>query len=128
MKKVHAFFILGLMLAGCRVKDKVLPLDVWSQDCVELAPHENGYRLSGMCCSHLTLPQLNVNKKGIFITDGVYSSFTGAGFADTTLRVTGHMSEADSVLTIAYALDTLSIQKFRLKPGPRKKVCECFCD
>jgi hypothetical protein len=125
MKKIHAFFILSLMLAGCRVKDKVLPLDIWSQDCVELAPYEEGYRLSGMCCSHLTLPQLSVNKKGIFITEGVYSSY---GIADTTIRVTGHISDADSLLTIAYSLDTLNIQKFRLKPGPRKKNCQCFCE
>jgi hypothetical protein len=118
--------ILWVGMFSCHPQDP-LPVDTWSQGCIQLAPDPQGFRLSGMCCEYVILPQLKLNKNQQFVVSAEYFSFTGAGFAGRPIVVNGELSSNRKALTISYPLGT-NVMTYHLKPGAATVSCFCGCD
>lgn len=114
-----------LILLSCNPKDP-LPTNTWSQGCAQLTPDSQGYRLSGMCCAYLTLPQLELNKNRQFSVKANLFTFTGAGFASVPITVNGELSSDESTLTISYSTNSMTTT-YQLRPGIAKIACDCGC-
>lgn len=128
MKKNGLFLLaVAIALTACRSKNEVLPSQIWSENCVELTPEQDGYRLSGECCEYAVLPALKINKKGAFSVEGTHHSFIGAGYNTIPIRVRGQVAEDKSTLTLRYSVNTLS-KTYTFKPGPATIKCDCYCD
>ncbi|GHB58947.1 hypothetical protein [Persicitalea jodogahamensis] len=126
MKKLPFFLCsLCILILGCKSKDP-LPAEVWSSDCVELAPFEGAYRLTGVCCEYVLLPAIETNKKRTFKVKGSYHSFTGAGYTDIPIEITGNLAPNDTTLTLKYAVNSQE-NVFVLNPGSAEMKCQCFC-
>jgi hypothetical protein len=121
--------ILGLVwvLCSCTGETEPLPAESWSEGCVELSPHNNDYRLAGMCCAFMILPILRLDKNQSFSVSGRYNTFTGAGYAETVVTVTGRFSTPDNILLIEYPLNGQTITH-RLQAGRATVACLCGCD
>ncbi|WP_381528686.1 hypothetical protein [Spirosoma soli] len=119
--------ILWVCLLSCQPKEEPLPVSVWSQACVELAPYQQGYRLSGICCEYIILPQLRLDRNKQFSVKAEYFTFTGAGFAGRPISVNGNLSANGQVLTISYSTGA-TVTTHELKPGAATAFCYCGCD
>lgn len=119
-------FILWVSLLSCSPKDP-LPIDTWSKGCIQLAPDPQGFRLSGMCCEYIILPQLKLDKNQRFSLKAEYFTFTGAGFANQPIIVNGGLSGDGQKLTISYPTGT-TVTTHELRPGAATMYCLCGCD
>jgi hypothetical protein len=119
--------IITVMMIECRSNTDVLPTGVWSAGCVELAPYQGSYRLSGMCCAYLLIPKIELNQARSFTVTGSYHAFTGAGFSNVPILITGQLSSNGNELTIGYSLNSSPVT-YRLTSGPAKLACFCGCD
>ncbi|MGA0559307.1 hypothetical protein ACO2Q8_21790 [Larkinella sp. VNQ87] len=115
--------VLICLLGNCRSKTEVLPSEVWSEGCAELAPYQGGYRLSGMCCEYVLLPGPLSRS---FQVNGTYHGFTGAGFSNIPIAITG-TALSDTTLVLSYSVNTKT-STFTLKPGRARMACNCACD
>ncbi len=126
MKNLSLFLWLPFILfSGCKSQDP-LPAEVWSSDCVELAPFEGAYRLTGVCCEYVLLPAIETNKKRSFKVKGSYHSFTGAGYTDIPIEIMGNLAPNDTTLTLRYSVNSQE-SVFVLNPGKAEMKCQCFC-
>ena len=128
MKSRLLFFsTLVAVSMGCQGTSEVLPTDIWSEGCIELAPYQGDYRLAGMCCEYLLLPTLELTKSKSFAVKGSYHSFTGAGFSNVPIQVRGQLSPDGTELTIGYSLNASPVTH-KLTAGRAKLACQCGCD
>lgn len=128
MKKLLLFlWLLTIFLSSCKPKTDPLPAGIWSSGCIELAPFEGAYRLNGMCCEYVLLPAIKTNKERSFKVKGSFHSFTGAGFSNIPIEISGDLSPDSETLTLRYSVNGRS-DLFVLKPGKAEKECQCFCD
>lgn len=116
-----------IIFAGCHSETNVLPADIWSRNCIQLAPDQDGYRLTGMCCAYALIPKITLTKNGVFSVNGTYHTFTGAGFDSRPLAVEGYLSPDGKVLTIKYTVNSNSVTLL-LSPGMATVSCYCGCD
>ncbi len=127
----NTIFCIGLAfftLSSCANKEKdPLPAVIWSYNCVELAPFEGAYRLTGICCEYALLPSLSLDENKSFKVKGSYHSFTGAGFSNVPIEIIGDLSSDNSTLTLKYSVNSQE-SVFELKPGKAKMLCQCGCD
>lgn len=112
-------------LSSCKSKNP-LPTETWSSGCVELAPFEGAYRLTGVCCEFVLLPIIKINEERAFKVKGSYHSFTGAGFSNIPIEISGDLSPDNKTLTLRYSVNTQENQ-FVLKPGKAIIMCDCVC-
>ncbi|GAB4051819.1 hypothetical protein [Spirosoma litoris] len=122
-----AYFFIWTVALGCSPKTDPLPVDTWADGCIELAPYQGAYRLTGVCCEYITLPDIKLDSKGAFATKGTYSTFTGAGFADSPILIQGQLAPNGAALTISYTVNA-TLATYTLKPGKRTMACLCGCD
>lgn len=128
MKNLLALILLSaVLLMGCQSKSDVLPTDVWSQGCAQLAPNKGGYLLSGICCTYVLFPLIKLTHTGSFAVDGSYHSFTGAGVSDVPTRIMGQVAPDRSTLTLQYTVNG-AVSTFILRPGYATSFCYCGCD
>jgi hypothetical protein len=118
--------MLWACLLGCRSEDP-LPVSIWSQNCVQLSPAPDGYRLSGLCCAYVILPRLTLRANQSFAVDAQYFAFTGAGYAGLPIQVNGNLSADGRLLTINYTIAG-SVTSYRLEPGEATTFCYCGCN
>lgn len=114
------------LFIGCTTKDP-LPADRWSEGCVELAPYSAGYRLSGICCSYILLPTINLNRDHNFSVKAEYYTFNGASFVAIPTVINGQLSPDGKVLTITYLLNS-TVTTHVLQAGQATVSCHCGCD
>lgn len=128
MKKIVVLLCaLACVVSGCRSgTDLLLPMEIWSDGCVQLAPNKGAYRLSGMCCEYVSILEIQLARDGSFRVEGTYHSFTGAGFSSIPVRITGNLSQDKTTLTVNYP--GAPPGGYTLKPGPAKLACDCYCD
>ncbi|SFE41715.1 hypothetical protein SAMN05216167_113146 [Spirosoma endophyticum] len=112
--------LVSIVLSSCSPKEP-LP-EVWSQSCVQLAPYQGIYRLTGMCCSTLDVPRIDVQSDLTFSTVGNLYTNRFADTAGRPILVTGNLSPDRSTLTIHYLT-----QSYTLKPGYATASCYCVC-
>lgn len=131
-KSVILFCLILAILSGCKSpisETHVLSPEVWSEGCVELAPYQGSYRLSGVCCENVLLPKIELNINRSFSVNGTHHSYTGAGFNSTNIIIQGQISPDDNVLTLRYVLPHRPAPyTYRLTPNPAQLSCQCFCD
>lgn len=128
--KYISLILLSLILIGGSCKNKEperVPVEYWSTGCVEFAPENGGYKLSGMCCMWLELGVKEFRKGTTRAIKGTYHSFTGAGWAEFPAEATMKVSEAGDKVTIILPT-TGPDQVYELTPGRAKTRCDCFCD
>lgn len=125
-KRLFFLWLPAVTLSSCKSKDP-LPAEIWSLGCVELAPFEGAFRLTGLCCEYVLLPAIKINKERSFKVKGSYHSFTGAGFSNIPVEVSGDLSPNSKVLILRYSVNAQS-SLFVLKPGKAEKKRQCFCD
>lgn len=118
--------VLWVSLLSCNSNDP-LPLDTWSQGCIQLAPDPQGFRLTGVCCEYIILPQLRLDRNQRFSVKADYFTFTGAGFAGRPIIVNGELSGDGQTLTISYPTGT-AVTTYELRPGAATIYCLCGCD
>lgn len=126
-----SFFIFGIILilvSGCRSDDNMLPVGVWSEGCRQLSPDKDGYRIDGLCCEDLVIPKLRLGKNGKFTTNGIYNTFTGAGYYQRPVKVSGILSADGKILKLGFTTELADSQEFTFTQGAADKICECFCD
>ncbi|KAA9349245.1 hypothetical protein [Larkinella humicola] len=127
MKKRLTFWWLGLLtLSSCHSRTEILPSEAWSEGCVELAPYQEGYRLSGMCCAYLLFPMVTQAQNGTFKVNGSYYSFSGVAYESVPAEVSGVYSSKDGILTLTYSAGTQS-KIHKLKQGHAQMSCYCGC-
>ncbi len=119
--------LLMTLVLGCKSGTDVLPSEIWSSGCVQLAPYQGGYQLTGICCTYVLLPPLKLTRQGSFTVAGSYHSFTGAGFSNVPISITGNLSSDKTTLTVRYSTGTVP-EVYILKPGPATVICSCGCD
>lgn len=122
-------FLLLLIWAclACTREKEPLPAESWSSGCIELSPHNDDYRLAGMCCAYLILPTLQLDRNQSFYVKGRYNVFTGAGYAETPVVVSGRFIRPDNSLIMEYTINGQTITH-TLKPGRATVACYCGCD
>lgn len=126
-----SFFIFGIILilvSGCKSDDKMLPVEVWSEGCKQLSEYGDGYKVEGLCCEDLVIPKLRLGKNGKFTTNGIYNTFTGAGYQQWTVKVSGNLSSDGKILKLGFTTELAYTQEFTFSQGAADKICECFCD
>ena len=106
---------------------QLLPTDTWSQDCVELAPYQGTYKLSGLCCTSITLPQIDLDKTRFFLIIAMYYTFNGAGIINFPIAVNGELSLDRKTLILNYSINSI-LYTHILKPGKATTSCDCVCD
>ena len=114
-------FVVGVILFGCSSKEP-LPTQVWSQSCVQLAPYKDVYRLTGMCCSYLEFPKIDLKKDLTFSVEASLYVFNGAGYIGTPTVMSGYLSVDENTLTVNYLSES-----YALKPGYATASCYCIC-
>jgi hypothetical protein len=112
---------------GCSSKTEPLPTDTWSQGCIELAPYQGTYKLSGLCCTSINFPQLRLDKNRAFSVKGTYYTFNGAGIINFPLVVNGQLSPDASTLSLSYSINS-TLTTHTLKPGDAIVSCDCSCN
>ena len=127
MKAFVLTFSILLAVLSCNRETEPLPAESWSTGCVELSPHNTEYRLSGMCCAYMILPLLRLNGNQAFSVEGRYNVFTGAGYAETPVRVNGRYVRSAKTLILDYKLNGQVITH-TLTPGRATVACYCGCD
>lgn len=128
MKKNLAFCLLIVVIGfSCGSETNVLPANTWSNGCIQLAPDPEGYRLTGVCCEYVQIPKIALLGNNTFSTEGSYHSFTGAGYSNTPIQVTGYLFPDGNTLMINYGLNASSAS-YVLKLGPSTVTCDCYCD
>lgn len=125
--KLILLTVIIALFAGCRSETDVIPVDTWSKSCIQLAPYQDGYRLTGMCCAYAQVPRVTLVKNGVFSVNGTYHSFTGAGFDSTPMQFMGYLSPDGKLLTIRYTVNANSVT-IVLSPGAATVLCYCGCD
>lgn len=128
MKKILILNVFILTLSfGCRSETNVLPANTWSNGCIQLAPNPEGYRLTGECCAYVQMPKVALLANNTFLVEGSYHSFTGAGFSNIPIQVTGSLSPDGNMLAIKYGQGA-GFASHTLKLGPVTIACNCYCD
>lgn len=118
--------VVWVCLLGCRPEDPP-SIDTWSQNCVQLSPDPEGYRITGLCCAYIILPRFTLRANRPFSVDAQYVTSTGAGYTGIPTRVNGQLSADGRVLMISYTIGgTTTI--YRLEPGQATMFCYCACD
>ncbi len=112
---------------GCHSETNVLPANTWSNGCMQLAPELEGYRLTGVCCEYVQMPKVALRGNNTFSVEGSYHSFTGAGFSNTPVQLTGYLSSDGNTLRIDYTINAHPVS-YTLKLGPATASCTCGCD
>ncbi len=123
---IFALFI--ILVSGCKSDDKMLPVEVWSEGCRQLSADKDGYRIDGLCCEDLVIPKLKLSKNGKFATNGIYNTFTGAGYYQRPVKVSGSLSADGKILKLGFTTELAHSQEFTFSQGGADKICECFCD
>lgn len=127
-KRIALFCALLATLSGCHSNTHVVPSEIWSAGCIELAPYQGSYRLSGMCCEYVLLPQIKLATGRSFAVNGTHHSYTGAGFNSTAIIIRGKIAP-DTTLTLSYSLPHRTTpDTYRLRQGPAQVSCQCGCD
>lgn len=123
-------FVLWVTLLSCNPKDSLpmnpLPVDTWSKGCVQLVPDPRGFRLRGMCCEYIILPQLKLDRNQQFSVKAKYFTSTGAGFASQLITVNGKLSGDRQTLTLSYSTGG-TVTTHELIPGAPTPYCLCGC-
>ncbi|GAB4016266.1 hypothetical protein [Spirosoma koreense] len=119
--------IIWALAFSCSPKSDPLPADRWAEGCIQLAPYEGAYRLSGMCCSYVSIPEIKLDPNRTFVSKGTFSTFTGAGFADFPATVSGQLSADGTTLTISYYVNSFQTT-YTLRAGQAAVACLCGCD
>lgn len=132
LRKSVSLFVLTVwaLVVSCRSSDDSigpLPHQVWSADCVQLSPRQNGYRIDGICCTYILLPAIALNRNRRFSVDADYHTFNGAGFIKFPTVLTGQLSGDGQTLTISYSVNSV-LTTHTLKPGRAPATCFCGCD
>ncbi len=128
MRAIELLFLLGwFVLLSCSPKTEPLPVDSWVGGCIELAPYEGAYRLTGICCEYIVLPEIKLDNNRSFAVKGTYFTFTGAGFANIPILIRGQLAPDGSTLTISYSVNSV-LATYTLRPGKATAVCFCACD
>jgi hypothetical protein len=126
-KNVGLWWLIVIILSSCNSKTDVLPTEIWSAGCVELAPNQGEYRLSGMCCAYVLFPELKLTRKGSFKVNGTYHAYTGAGYSSIPIEIDGTLSSNRETLTLRYSVNS-DPKIHQLQPGPALVSCYCACD
>ena len=125
------FCINWVVFSGCSSKTEPrtepLPSLTWAQGCVELAPDQGTYRLTGLCCTSISFPSINLNKNRTFSVTATYFTFNGAGFINFPVVVNGDLSPDESTLILNYSINS-TLTSHTLKLGQPKVSCDCGCD
>ena len=125
-KLAISLLLLGwMLLIGCSSKDP-LPVNTWSEGCVELTPSKDGYRISGICCAYVSLPGIILNGHA-FTVKADYYTFNGASFVPIPIVVNGKLSSNGKVLVITYSVHSTTTTH-TLRPGNATSFCYCGCD
>ena len=112
-----SIFIIIVAFSRCSSKEP-LPTDVWSSACVQLAPYMDVYRLTGICCSYIEFPKLELRKDRTFSSKATAYNFNGGGYTPVPTIVSGQLSSDRSALVI---------NSYTLKPGYATASCYCAC-
>lgn len=119
--------VLWVCLVGCR-QEEPTAIDTWAQNCVQLSPDPEGYRLTGLCCAYIIIPRLTLRTNQPVSVDAQYVTSTGAGYTRLPIRVNGQLSADGRVLAINYTIDGTTTS-YRLEPGIATMYCHCApCD
>lgn len=119
--------VIFVCFLGCRSEMDLLPATAWSAGCIQLAPNEDGYRLSGMCCAYAQIPKVTLTRNRTFSVIGSYYAFTGAGYNSMPLEITGYLSPDGKTLTIDYLLNSVPVT-YTLSLGYATVLCYCTCN
>ena len=125
--KTFSIYFLAFLVFSCNSNSDILPSEVWSEGCATLYRYKDGYKLSGMCCEYLIIPELKSSKNNSFSSKAKYYTYTGSGYHNAQVKVTAKLSVNQDTLTLNY--ETAGITKAHvLTPGPAKTACTCGCD
>lgn len=126
-------FLICVFYSGCSFKEsspsfrEPLPTDTWSQGCAEFALYQGTYRLSGLCCTSITFPQISTDKNRSFAVKATYYTFNGADIINFPLVVDGRLSPDGTTLTLSYSINS-TLTTHTLKSGKAIVSCDCGCD
>ena len=127
MKTALLFLFASYVIWPTDCYGQLLPSDTWSQDCVELAPYQGTDRLTGLCCTSITFPQIDLGKNRFFLVIATYYTFNGTGLINFPLVVNGELSAGGKVLTLSYWING-ALTTHVLKRGKAVGSCHCVCD
>ncbi|QDK81582.1 hypothetical protein EXU85_24410 [Spirosoma sp. KCTC 42546] len=88
---------------------------------------QGAYRLTGLCCEYIILPEIKLDNNRAFSTQGTYFTFTGAGFASIPITISGQVSLNGNLLTIRYSVNS-TLATYSLRPGKATMAYLCGCD
>ncbi|MCF2446457.1 hypothetical protein L0657_21035 [Dyadobacter sp. CY345] len=127
MKLTFVLFLLLIMLDSCKSEKEIAPTEIWSEGCVSFKPDSKGFLLSGICCEYVTVSKIKIKKDNSFVTPAKYFTYTGAGFQQSDVNVTGKISEDRKSLDLSFEGQGVS-KTFALKSGGPTASCLCGCD
>lgn len=134
--KSSLLLILWVVLLGCksgpvnpfdpsRAVDP-LPTNIWSMGSVQLAPNPRGFRLDGLCCAYMLIPQIKLDGQRRFEAKADYYSFNGAGYVAIPTTATGELSADGNILTLRYQIGS-GLNTHRLQVGAATISALCGC-
>lgn len=106
---------------------EIAPTEIWSEACVSFKPDNRGFLLSGICCEYVTVSKIKLKKNNSFSAPGKYFTFTGAGYHESAVTVSGKISEDRKSLDLSLKGQDVS-KTFALKAGGPTAACFCGCD
>jgi|GEM_PF-7062768 len=127
MKAALLLLLVGWTTWTCSPATEPLPVETWTDACAELTPFQGVYRLQLECCSYILLPSINVRNRS-FSQAGTYYVFTGAGYANSPVRVDGQLSANGATLTVSYLVNARSISRTLQAGTQHAAACQCVCD
>jgi hypothetical protein len=128
MKGLYFFFVAILLcFNSCKSKDAINPKETWTYGCGSFEVYQDGYKLSGLCCSYITIPKLKLYKEKSFSADAEFYAYTGAGYGSQPIEISGYLSKDGKILSLHYTVNGTA-SSIELISGAARMICDCYCD
>lgn len=123
--------LLGLATLACSPKDSLspngqLPVDTWAVGAAQLSPDPDGFRLTGLCCAYLIIPQIALDQNRQFTIKASYHAYTGAGYSSIPATASGQLSTDGMILTLTYSVGS-DVRTLQMRPGSATIAIDCAC-
>ena len=125
-KRFTLLFFTLILCVTCTRNKEVSPNKIWSAGCAVFSAHENGYKLSGMCCEELIIPRLKIRNGNTFSAKATFHSSKGEETTSVATVVKGKVSEDGKTIDMQYEVSGKEVI-YKLDTDAGIIYCSCGC-